>query len=108
VGQGLRQCFWELTNSFDQYCLYILVTSILMLSPASSVILVISNRVKLGTKHAMIGALGNVIAFQILVVLGALGLVVILTASNYFFYFKNHWRCLLVIFRPKIMVFIDR
>lgn len=85
MDQGLRQCAWILTMSFDQYWLYVFVTSVFMLSPGPSVILVISNSVKLGTKQAMIGALGNIVAFQFLVVLSALGLGVILTASSYFF-----------------------
>jgi len=70
----------------DQYWLYVAVTSIFMISPGPSVILVVSNSVKFGTKHAMTGALGNVLAFQMLVVLSALGLGVILTTSSHLFY----------------------
>jgi homoserine/homoserine lactone efflux protein len=72
--------------STDQYWLYVAVTSIFMLSPGPSVVLVISNSVKFGTKKAMTGAFGNVLAFQVLVILSALGLGVILTASSHLFY----------------------
>jgi len=72
--------------STDQYWLYVAVTGIFMLSPGPSVILVISNSVKFGTKRAITGAFGNVLAFQFLVVFSALGLGVILTASSHLFY----------------------
>lgn len=72
--------------SIDQYLLFVAITGVFLLSPGPSVILSINNGIHHGIKRALIGVLGNVVAFQLLIVLSALGLGAILTASSEVFF----------------------
>ena len=62
--------------SFDQYILFIAITSVFLLSPGPSVMLAINNGIKYGVKCSSIAVLGNVIAFQLLIVLSHCCLIV--------------------------------
>lgn len=73
--------------SIDQYLLFITITSVFLLSPGPSVMLSINNGVKYGARSASIAVCGNVVAFQILIVLSALGLGAALAASSELFNF---------------------
>jgi threonine/homoserine/homoserine lactone efflux protein len=73
--------------SIDQYLLFTVITSIFLVSPGPSVLLSINNGVKYGIKRSSFAVLGNVAAFQILIILSALGLGAVLTASGEIFTF---------------------
>lgn len=67
--------------SIDQYLVFVAITSLFLLSPGPSVMLSINNGIKFGVKRSSIAVLGNVSAFQLLIILSALGLGAVLTAS---------------------------
>ena len=69
----------------ELYLSFVAITTVLLLSPGPSVLLSINNGVKYGATLASVGVMGNVIAFQILMVLSATGLGAILAASSDFF-----------------------
>ncbi|MEJ2418264.1 MAG: LysE family translocator [Exilibacterium sp.] len=71
--------------SIEKYFIFIVITTTFLLSPGPSVLLSITNGVQYGVENAAIGVLGNVVAFQILVALSAVGLGALLTASTTFF-----------------------
>ncbi len=71
--------------SIELYLSFVAITIVLLLSPGPSVLLSINNGVKYGSKLASVGVMGNVIAFQILMVLSATGLGAILATSSEFF-----------------------
>ena len=71
--------------NLEHYLAFIAITVILFLSPGPSVILIINNGFKYGFKLAAIGVLGNVVAFQFLMIISATGLGAILAASKDFF-----------------------
>lgn len=68
-----------------QYLVFVIITSTFLLSPGPSVLLSINNGVRYGVQSASIGVLGNVVAFQILIALSAVGLGAVLTASSELF-----------------------
>lgn len=72
--------------TIEKYFLFIAVTSVFILSPGPSVMLAINNGVKYGIKHTAIATIGNVAAFQLLILLSALGLGAVLTASSELFH----------------------
>ena len=82
----------------DQYLLFVVITSTFLLSPGPSVLLSISNGVRYGVKRASIGVLGNVLAFQGLILLSAIGLGAILTASSEIFTFLKYIGALYLIY----------
>lgn len=67
--------------SVGQYLMFVVVTGTFLLSPGPSVLLSISNGVRFGARRAAVGMLGNVLAFQMLMLMSAAGLGVALTAS---------------------------
>ncbi len=71
--------------SVELYLSFVAIIIVLLLSPGPSVILSINNGVKYGSKIASVGVMGNVIAFQLLMVLSATGLGAVLATSNEFF-----------------------
>lgn len=72
--------------NIEQYFVFVGITFVFLLSPGPSILLTINNGAKYGVKPALIGALGNVLAFQVLIILSALGLGAALIASGEFFY----------------------
>ena len=82
----------------DQYFLFVVITSAFLLSPGPSVMLSITNGVRYGVKSASIGVLGNVVAFQVLILLSAVGLGAILTASSEIFTFLKYIGALYLIY----------
>jgi threonine/homoserine/homoserine lactone efflux protein len=71
--------------NYELYLAFVSITTVLLLSPGPSVLLAINNGVKYGSKLASIGVSGNVVAFQILMIISATGLGAILAASSEFF-----------------------
>jgi threonine/homoserine/homoserine lactone efflux protein len=71
--------------SIELYLAFVSITTVLLLSPGPSVLLAINNGIKNGPKLASFGVLGNVVAFQVLMILSATGLGTILAASKEFF-----------------------
>ena len=71
--------------NIEQYLVFVAITGVFLLSPGPSVLLSINNGAKYGVKLSAIGVMGNVVAFQVLIILSALGLGAILTASGEFF-----------------------
>jgi len=69
----------------DKYIAFLTIITVLLLSPGPSVLLSINNGMKYGVKHAAVGVIGNVIAFQILIILSATGIRATLATSNTFF-----------------------
>ncbi len=67
--------------SLGQYLMFVVVTGTFLCSPGPSVLLSISNGVRYGVRQAAVGVLGNVLAFQMLMLLSAAGLGVALSAS---------------------------
>lgn len=67
--------------SIDQFLVFVAITSVFLLSPGPSVMLSINNGIKFGVKRSSIAVLGNVSAFQLLIIMSALGLGAVLTAS---------------------------
>jgi len=68
--------------SFEQYISYTMVITILLLSPGPSVLLSINNGLKYGRKLSALGVLGNVFAFQILIIISATGLSAVIVAFD--------------------------
>ena len=68
--------------NIEQYLVFVAITGVFLLSPGPSVLLSINNGAKYGVKLSAIGVLGNVVAFQVLIILSALGLGAIITASG--------------------------
>lgn len=66
---------------FEQYIWFVVVTAVFLLSPGPAVMLQINNGIRYGVRRSVIAVLGNMLAFQILIVLSALGLGALLTAS---------------------------
>ncbi len=71
--------------SIELYLSFVAITIVLLLSPGPSVLLSINNGIKYGSKLASVGVMGNVIAFQVLMVLSATGLGAVLATSSEFF-----------------------
>ncbi len=69
----------------QSYLAFVAITTVLLLSPGPSVLLSINNGIKYGANRAFVGVMGNVIAFQMLMVLSATGLGAVLAASSSFF-----------------------
>lgn len=69
----------------DKYIAFVTIITVLLLSPGPSVLLSINNGATYGLKPAAIGVIGNVVAFQILIMLSATGVGAILTTSSDFF-----------------------
>ena len=75
--------------NIEQYVTYSVVISVLLLSPGPSVLLSINNGLNHGKKLAAYGILGNVIAFQLLLIFSATGLgAVILTFNELLIFIK--------------------
>jgi len=71
--------------NIELYLSFIAIATMLFLSPGPSVLLTINNGAKYGSKLASVGVMGNVIAFQFLMILSATGLGAVLAASSEFF-----------------------
>lgn len=71
--------------NLDQYLIFITITSIFLLSPGPSVFLSIHNGIKYGARRSSFAVLGNIAAFQLLILLSSLGLGAALAASGELF-----------------------
>ena len=69
----------------ELFLTFVTIITALFLSPGPSVLLTINNGIKYGAKVACAGVMGNIVAFQILVLLSTMGLGTILAASSDFF-----------------------
>lgn len=70
-----------MSMSLEQYLIFLSVTGLYMASPGPAILLCINNGVQHGARLSSYGVLGNVIAFQILIVLSAIGIGSILATS---------------------------
>lgn len=66
--------------NLDQYATYTVIVTMLLASPGPSVLLSINNGLNYGKKLAAFGVLGNVIAFQLLLLISATSLGTIILA----------------------------
>ncbi|MBD1582621.1 LysE family translocator [Pseudoalteromonas sp. S16_S37] len=71
--------------TLEFYVGYCVVIIALLLSPGPSVLLCISNGLRYSKEKAAFGVLGNVVAFQLLLIISATGVGVMLLASSTFF-----------------------
>jgi homoserine/homoserine lactone efflux protein len=67
--------------SLEQYILFLTITGLFMASPGPAILLCINNGVQHGVKLSAVAVLGNILAFQILIVLSAIGVGSILATS---------------------------
>ncbi len=67
--------------SFEQYVIFLSITGLYMASPGPAILLCINNGIQLGIRLSAFGVLGNMLAFQILIVLSAIGIGSILATS---------------------------
>ncbi|MGA4607919.1 LysE family translocator [Pseudoalteromonas maricaloris] len=75
--------------NIEQYVTYTVIITVLLVSPGPSVLLSINNGLNHGKKLAALGVLGNVAAFQLLLIISATGLgAVILTFSELLTFIK--------------------
>ncbi|WMN62059.1 LysE family translocator (plasmid) [Pseudoalteromonas xiamenensis] len=66
--------------NIEQYVTYAVVITVLFLSPGPSVLLAVNNGMNHGRKAAGLGVLGNVAAFQLLLIISATGLGTVMLA----------------------------
>jgi threonine/homoserine/homoserine lactone efflux protein len=66
----------------EQYITFIMIITILLLSPGPSVLLSINNGLNYSLKLAAVGVCGNVVAFQLLMIVSAAGLGPLVLTSN--------------------------
>jgi homoserine/homoserine lactone efflux protein len=75
--------------NIEHYFAFMMIITVLLLSPGPSVLLSINNGLHYGLKLAALGVLGNVVAFQLLLIVSATGLgALILTFSEVLFAIK--------------------
>jgi homoserine/homoserine lactone efflux protein len=67
--------------SLEQYLIFLSITGLFMASPGPAILLCINNGVQHGIRLSAFAVLGNVIAFQILIILSAIGIGSILATS---------------------------
>ena len=68
--------------SINEYLIFSIVTFTFMLSPGPSTFNCMNNGIRYGAKKSVVGVLGNVVAFQLLIVLSVIGLGAVLAASE--------------------------
>lgn len=69
--------------NMEQLFAFVFIIVVLFLSPGPSVILSINNGINYGKKLAVFGVLGNVLAFQLLILISSIGIeVVVATTLN--------------------------
>ena len=68
--------------SASEYLMFVIITFTFMASPGPSTFNRMNNGVRYGARKSMIGILGNVVAFQLLIVLSVIGLGAILATSE--------------------------
>lgn len=66
----------------EQYMTFAVIITVLLLSPGPSVLLSMNNGLNYGKRLAAIGVLGNVMAFQLLMIISASGLGAIMISSD--------------------------
>ena len=59
--------------SLNEYLIFIVITFTFMLSPEPATFNCMNNRIRYGARKSVLGVLGNVAAFQLLIVLSAIG-----------------------------------
>ncbi len=69
----------------DQYLLFLLITALFLASPGPAILLCINNGLQHGIRPSAVAVLGNVVAFQILIFLSAIGVGAVLTTSIEFY-----------------------
>ena len=72
--------------SIDNYIIFLTITAVFMASPGPAILLCINNGVQHGVRLSAFAVLGNILAFQIMIVLSAIGVGSILATSITFFY----------------------
>jgi homoserine/homoserine lactone efflux protein len=65
----------------EQYLIFLTITGLFLASPGPAILLCINNGVQYGVKRSAIAVLGNMLAFQILIILSAIGVGSILATS---------------------------
>ena len=68
--------------SLNEYLIFIVITFTFMLSPGPATFNCMNNGIRYGARKSVLGVLGNVAAFQLLIVLSVIGLGAILAASE--------------------------
>lgn len=68
--------------NIEQYFAFMVIITILLLSPGPSVLLSINNGLNYSLKLAAVGVFGNVVAFQLLLIVSAAGLGTLVLASS--------------------------
>jgi len=68
--------------NIELYLAYVMIITLLLLSPGPSVLLSINNGLNYSLKLALIGVLGNVLAFQILVIISATSLAALILSFS--------------------------
>ncbi len=68
--------------SFEQYLVFLAITLAWMFAPGPATLFSINNGIRYGAKKAVLATFGNVLAFQVLVLLSILGLGAVLAAST--------------------------
>lgn len=68
--------------SINEYLIFFIVTFMFMLSPGPSTFNCMNNGIRYGARKSVVGVLGNVVAFQLLIALSVIGLGAVLAASE--------------------------
>jgi len=68
--------------TLEQYLIFLTITLAWMFTPGPTTLFSVNNGIRYGAKRAVLAAFGNILAFQILVLLSILGLGVVLAAST--------------------------
>jgi threonine/homoserine/homoserine lactone efflux protein len=68
--------------SINEYLIFFIVTFTFMLSPGPSTFNCMNNGIRYGARKSVVGVLGNVVAFQLLIALSVIGLGAVLAASE--------------------------
>ncbi len=66
----------------DQYLIFLAITIAWMFAPGPATLFSVNNGIRYGAKKAVLATFGNILAFQILVLLSILGLGAVLAAST--------------------------
>ena len=68
--------------TLEQYLIFLAITLAWMFAPGPATLFSINNGIRYGARRAVLATFGNILAFQILVLLSILGLGVVLSAST--------------------------
>ena len=67
---------------FEQYLIFLAITLAWMFAPGPATLFSVNNGIRYGAKKAVLATFGNILAFQVLVLLSILGLGAVLAAST--------------------------